>query len=417
MRLSLALAALVPLAFAQESSSSAPAPSGSAVPANGTASGNSTAGGNGTAEYATTVLAALRSANLTGLAGIAEMISTTPEGQEFFTQLQQGNKTVFAPNDQALSTVSEEVSSNNQLLTQILAYHVLNNTYTSDGIATAPAHTLGRTLLKGGNYTLPGNRSQPLVLAKSSNSTNGTSFDLVGSSSNITVTGNATKAANLEIYVVDRVIPIPPRIEEIAPQLVPQLAGVLNTTNLLDPLKEAQGITVFAPNDAALQAAQGQLASLSQENITAIVSNHVINGTVVYSNNLGAANATSAGGAPFTFASNDTGAFVTSGNSTARIVQSDIIIANGVVHVIDGLLVNSQSNPEAAASAASSASEAAATATDTDPTGPVTATGDQTSAPAGQTGAGGGSGAVGLGFSGVTVGLTAVGLAVGLLVV
>jgi len=62
------------------------------------------------------------------------------------------------------------------------------------------------------------------------------------------------------------------------------------------------------------------------------------------------------------FVANDTGAFVMSGNSTARIIQSDIVIANGVVHVIDGVLLNQGSNTEAAASAASS-NVAAATST------------------------------------------------------
>jgi hypothetical protein len=62
------------------------------------------------------------------------------------------------------------------------------------------------------------------------------------------------------------------------------------------------------------------------------------------------------------FVANDTGAFVMSGNSTARIIQSDIVIANGVVHVIDGVLLNQGANTEAAASAASS-NVAAATST------------------------------------------------------
>jgi uncharacterized surface protein with fasciclin (FAS1) repeats len=42
------------------------------------------------------------------------------------------------------------------------------------------------------------------------------------------------------------------------------------------------------------------------------------------------------------FSSNSSGAYVTSGGSgaSARIVKSDVLVENGVVHVIDRVLVN-----------------------------------------------------------------------------
>lgn len=88
----------------------------------------------------------------------------------------------------------------------------------------------------------------------------------------------------------------------------------------------------------------------------------VINGTVVYSTLLSSANYTSAGGEPFTFTTNSTGAYVTSGTTTAQIVAADIPITNGVVHIIDRVLANPETNPPAAESAASSYA-AVATAT------------------------------------------------------
>ena len=66
-------------------------------------------------------------ANLTGLVGVASAIAETPEGMALLTQLSQGNKTVFAPNDAAFAAVPEEVSSNTTLLTSILSYHILNS--------------------------------------------------------------------------------------------------------------------------------------------------------------------------------------------------------------------------------------------------------------------------------------------------
>jgi hypothetical protein len=87
-------------------------------------------------------------------------------------------------------------------------------------------------------------------------------------------------------------------------------------------------------------------------------------GSVAYSTNIGTGNYTSAAGEPFMFTTNSTGTFVSSANSTAQIIQSDIIIQNGVVHVIDGVLLNTASNSTAAAAAYSSGIAAAQTSTE-----------------------------------------------------
>ncbi|WVW80842.1 hypothetical protein I302_102831 [Kwoniella bestiolae CBS 10118] len=385
---------LVPAtALAQSSSASG---SASASAASASASG---AAGNGS-DYLTTVLGALTSAGLTSLVGAAQGIAGTSEGQALLGSLAQGNKTVFAPSNAALSNVSQDILGNNALLTQILAYHILNNTYTSQGVATAPNHTIARTLLRGGNYTLPGNFTAPLVLAK--NSTNATSFEIIQTTSNISAGGNAT-AANLHVYVIDQVIQLPQSLDTVVPEIAPQLNGLVGSIpGLADSLASANGITIFAPNDAAIGAIQSSLGQLNATQVTSVLSNHIINGTVVYSTGLGSGNYTSAGGEPFTFVSNSSGAYVRSANSTAKIVQSDIILNNGVIHVIDNVLVNTASNPQAAESAYSSAVAAASTSTEANT--PVTATSAATT-PSGS-GGGSSSGASSAGFKIEPLGFT-----------
>ena len=240
-----------------------------------------------------------------------------------------GNKTVFAPDNSAFANVSDAVASNTTLLTQILSYHILNNTYTANGTSTFPNHTIARTLLKGGGYSLPGNFSAPLVLSK--NATNATSFEINQAADNVSATGPAV-AANLYVYIIPEVLSLPPTIGGAAAALLPTLSGVINSTGLLEPLADSQGITVFAPSDSALSAAGQVIAMLNSTQLAEVLANHVINGSVVYSTELTTSNYTSAGGSPFTFTSNSSGAYVTSANSTAKIIQSDIIIANGVVH-------------------------------------------------------------------------------------
>ena len=77
----------------------------------------------------------------------------------------------------------------------------------------------------------------------------------------------------------------------------------------------------------------------------------MINGSTVYSPLLTGQNYTSAAGEPLSFALNATGHYVTSGNVTARIVQPDVLLPNGVIHVVDRVLVNTESDAGAASSA------------------------------------------------------------------
>jgi uncharacterized surface protein with fasciclin (FAS1) repeats len=263
------------------------------------------------------------------LVGVATSISTTEEGMALLSQLSQGNKTVFAPNDAAFSAVPEEVSSNTTLLTQILSYHILNNSYTPSGVQVAPMHTIARTLLNGGQYALPGNRSAPVVLTR--NSSDAEMFEILNES-NVTAMG-PTAAANLQVYIIDEVLTLPPDLGTLAGNLFPSLAGVIQSSGLLDALQSAEGLTIFAPNDAAISAVASQLPSLNETSVQTILANHVINGTAAYSDRLTSSNYTSAAGSMFTFMSNDTGTYVMSGNATAMIVQTDIIYNKGVVHV------------------------------------------------------------------------------------
>ena len=193
-----------------------------------------------------------------------------------------------------------------------------------------PNHTIARSLLKGGMYHLPGNFTAPLVLDR--NSTNATMFNIIQAMSDVSAMG-PTEVGNISLYIIDEVLSLPPNISAAVMELAPALGEIVANTSLLEPLATAEGITVFAPNDAALGAIMSTLGTLNETVITNILANHVVNGSVVYSTDLASGNYTSAGGEPFKFMSNSTGAYVMSANSTAMIVQSDIIIANGVVHV------------------------------------------------------------------------------------
>ncbi|KAJ9126127.1 hypothetical protein QFC24_002400 [Naganishia onofrii] len=312
--------------------------------------------------YVTAVITALNAANLTSLAGAAQAVANTTEGAAFLASLPGSNKTLFAPTNEAFAGVPESVSSNTTLLANILSYHVLNTSISPSQIAKDPSHTIARSLYR--NMMLPGNQSQAVVFNLANDTQTGNQSLAFPYQNNATVYGATTpvSAANFMIYPIYSVLSLPGTLAEVATAALPSLAGLVTQAGLLEPLSQAKGITVFAPNDAAISAAGALVGTLNATQIQTVLANHVINGTVVYSTLLASANYTSAGGEPFKFMTNATGAFVTSGNTTAQIVAADIPIANGVVHIIDRVLANPVGNTAAAQSAASSYA-AAATAT------------------------------------------------------
>jgi uncharacterized surface protein with fasciclin (FAS1) repeats len=118
-----------------------------------------------------------------------------------------------------------------------------------------------------------------------------------------------------------------------------QLAGALTTADLVDTLQGKGPFTVFAPNDAAFDAFEkanpGVLAKLTKEELTGILTYHVISGAAVMSKDLkeGQLAATVAG--PSVAISLKDGATI----NAAKVIKADIETSNGVIHVIDSIML------------------------------------------------------------------------------
>jgi uncharacterized surface protein with fasciclin (FAS1) repeats len=110
------------------------------------------------------------------------------------------------------------------------------------------------------------------------------------------------------------------------------LRGALNATNLLDTANNTPNLTIFAPNNAALQAIGSGLANLTTEQISSVLTYHVVPGILGYSSGL--TNGTvlpTVNGTNLTVTINNGRVFV----NNARVITPDVLVANGVVHVID----------------------------------------------------------------------------------
>lgn len=115
------------------------------------------------------------------------------------------------------------------------------------------------------------------------------------------------------------------------------LAAALTEAGLVNTLKEGGPFTVFAPTDEAfakIPAADLEAILADKEKLTAILTYHVVSGKVMASD---VASLTSADTIQGSSIAIDTTAGVTINN--AKVVKTDIEASNGVIHVIDTVLV------------------------------------------------------------------------------
>lgn len=120
------------------------------------------------------------------------------------------------------------------------------------------------------------------------------------------------------------------------------LTTALETAGLTDTLSGEGPFTVFAPTDAAFAALpEGTLEQLLQpENrdmLVQILTYHVVSGSVM-SGDLSTTEVPSLEGRPINVTVGDDGVMVNSAN----VVQADIEASNGVIHVIDKVILPPQ---------------------------------------------------------------------------
>jgi uncharacterized surface protein with fasciclin (FAS1) repeats len=121
------------------------------------------------------------------------------------------------------------------------------------------------------------------------------------------------------------------------------LAAALEATDLVDTLKGEGPFTVFAPTDAAFEAALADLGLTAEElladteTLTSILTYHVISGEVP------AAAVVTLDGQEVETVNGESVAISIDGETAkvdeATVVQPDVFASNGVIHVIDSVLL------------------------------------------------------------------------------
>lgn len=120
------------------------------------------------------------------------------------------------------------------------------------------------------------------------------------------------------------------------------LAAALGAADLVDTLKGDGPFTVFAPTDAAFaKLPEGTVESLlkpeNRDQLVAILTYHVVAGEAKAADVVKLGEATTVNGQSVSIEVNDSGVRV----DNANVIATDIAASNGVIHVIDTVILPS----------------------------------------------------------------------------
>ncbi|KAF4982844.1 hypothetical protein FZEAL_1636 [Fusarium zealandicum] len=292
------------------------------------------------AQSGTSLTDALASQNDT-LSELNGLLSAQPALARTLSRL--SNITILAPSNDALqallndSSVAEQVAADPSIIAAILSYHVLNGTYYASNFTDTPMFI--ESLLTNTTYSnVTGGQVVEAVAMD----------DTVSFYSGLRAESNVTEA-NLNftggvIHIINRVLTIPMNLTDTAIAAnLSAAAGALIQADVVSDLVATQNITVFAPSNAAFAQIGSVVGDLSDDDLGGILAYHVINGTVGYSSMLENGTLETAGGEDITISIIDGDVYV----NEAKVIIPDVLISNGVVHVIDGVL--NPDNPSATA--------------------------------------------------------------------
>lgn len=235
-----------------------------------------------------------------------------------------GPFTVFAPVNAGFAAIPQDQitrlldPANRALLTKVLTYHVV------PGRITAAQLTEGQTLT-----TVEGNTIR-ITLAGGARA-NGARI----------VTPDI-QASNGVIHLVDAVLTENLDIVDVATlRGFTSLLQAATTANLVTTLRgngAGQGITVFAPTNAAF-AALGAGAPTDAATLSTVLQLHATNGRALAASLSNNQQITTLGGGTLTVGINGSNVTITGPENSAAVTATDVQARNGVIHVIDTVLL------------------------------------------------------------------------------
>ena len=242
-----------------------------------------------------------------------------------------GPFTIFAPTDEAFAALPAEMLDDPDIVFDILLYHVIDGAFMASDISEVETLTtlLGDDLI----FTLAGG-------------------EVKVNEANITTSNIA--ATNGVIHVIDQVL-LPPDIAATRPAIAAGLANLMDTVlasdelstlvdglaaaDLLDRLREGGPYTVFAPTDDAfldlVDASSSDLVFRLDHDPAPFLLYHVLPGRMLLSDIRDGMTVDTLAGSAVAFVLDGEKARV----NGANLVTTNLRASNGVVHVIDSVIL------------------------------------------------------------------------------
>lgn len=297
---------------------------------------------------------ALASQNDT-LSSLTTLIGTLPD--EVVQSLSEAqNITILAPSNDALeaflnnTAASAAIAADPGLILAVLQYHILNGTYYTSNITGADGPLFVPTMLTNETYANVTGGQRVEVIPPEGDDSDVTFYS--GLKENSTVQQADLNFTGGTIHIIDRVLTLPLNISDTlrAANLTATL-GAVQRADVGEALGEARDLTVFAPDNSAFAAIANLVSGdngLNQSALAGILEYHVVAGQVLYSDLIENTTLETLGGGELTVSVVNGSVFVNS----AEVVVQDVLISNGVVHVINNVLnpSNTTATPDPSAS-------------------------------------------------------------------
>jgi len=241
-----------------------------------------------------------------------------------------GPFTVFAPSNEAFKKLEPALltyllNSKDELI-KVLQYHVASGEVKSGDLKDGEEVKT----LQGSNVTVS-------VTKKG----NATTIKINGATNGATVTTADVTASNGVVHIIDTVL-IPkglslPKIPDLAASAnLTTLVKALKAAKLLDTLSAAGPYTVFAPTDKAFAAVPDIDAILKDVvKLTKILRYHVVSDEVLSTKLKNGEEIKTLEGKSLSINISGSDVFV----NKAKVTKADVVAINGVVHVIDAVLI------------------------------------------------------------------------------
>ncbi|SNX81452.1 uncharacterized protein MEPE_00157 [Melanopsichium pennsylvanicum] len=299
---------------------------------------------------ANALLQGLRDNNLTSLANVLSQHPTVTDR----ILADSSEKLLLAPTDEAISKLPSWVTSNSSRLEATLLQHVLRGSFDVEKLNAYPLHTIGHSLLNETGFSkLPGGAGQAVALSKS-----GDKMFVAEAVNNDTFVQSSHKFENITIQAINQAITVPGSVTETLRFLgytgISTLLQNVQNGALARTIDSMSGITLFVPTNDAIN--KFVATQPNPQDIPTILGQHIVASRVVYSPLLiDQGSLISSSGQDIVFDNN--AGTVKVGNTTALILQTDVIAQQGVVHLIDNVLASTALDTGRAAQAQKSAQE------------------------------------------------------------